>query len=212
MPADRQSTRPPRPPANWLQVPVVAQHIERAARSVADSAAQNFSDQCRYRFDETPLTEGAFDSPLEAIFQVWWDSCVAINPREGNRFELFSQEDVTVAGQRFRLDFVVGLVDQVLAPRLMKYQVAWPGIAVEVDGHAFHERTPMQVARRDARDRLLQQAGWTVFHYSWSEFTTDPEPCISEVFCYARDKYHELNGYCARLQQADRTCPVDETR
>jgi very-short-patch-repair endonuclease len=60
-----------------------------------------------------------------------------------------------IEGQKYCVDFVV-------TPRTERK--GWIPIAVELDGHAFHERTPAQVSHRDSRDRALQRAGWKVFH------------------------------------------------
>lgn len=55
-------------------------------------------------------------------------------------------------------------------------------VAVECDGHAFHERTKEQVARDKKRDRFFQQAGWRVLRFSGSEIYRDPFKCVDEVF------------------------------
>ena len=55
-------------------------------------------------------------------------------------------------------------------------------IAVEVDGHDFHERTREQVVARNQRDRDLQADGWTVLHFSGSEIHRQPEECVRQVF------------------------------
>lgn len=55
------------------------------------------------------------------------------------------------------------------------------GIAVECDGHEWHEKTKEQAANDKARDRSLQERGFKVFHYTGSEIWRDPIKCAREV-------------------------------
>lgn len=48
-------------------------------------------------------------------------------------------------------------------------------IAVECDGHDFHERTKEQAARDKARDRYMQALGMVVFRYTGAEIWADAE-------------------------------------
>lgn len=46
-------------------------------------------------------------------------------------------------------------------------------IAIECDGHEFHEKTKKQVIRDKQRDRWLNKNGYIVFRYSGSEIYND---------------------------------------
>lgn len=50
-----------------------------------------------------------------------------------------------------------------------------PGIVVECDGHAFHERTREQAARDRKRDRDMQNAGYIVLRFTGSEIRSNIE-------------------------------------
>ena len=50
-------------------------------------------------------------------------------------------------------------------------------LAVECDGHDFHERTKEQAARDRSRDRELQDAGVTIYRFTGSEIHNDPIGC-----------------------------------
>lgn len=114
------------------------------------------------------------ESPLEEAFTIWWVASGHIRAMWNlPALALAPQQDVTAMGRRYRLDFVVKSADA----RLL--------LAVELDGHAFHERTREQVAQRDQRDRDLQAAGWRVFHFSYSEFVAHPWESVNEVQGYA---------------------------
>jgi hypothetical protein len=54
-------------------------------------------------------------------------------------------------------------------------------LAVEVDGHEFHEKTKEQAARDKRRDRELQQEGWNVFRFTGSEVWRDPFDCCAQI-------------------------------
>lgn len=57
-------------------------------------------------------------------------------------------------------------------------------IAVECDGHDYHERTKAQAARDRQRDRFLMAAGWSVLRFTGSEIYADPENCGAELVRY----------------------------
>jgi very-short-patch-repair endonuclease len=126
---------------------------------------------------EHPESQHPFGSPLEAVFAVWFEAA-QFPFRE---FEI--QRQVTVSGadgKNYRFDFVL---QSHLSPKVELR------IAVELDGHTFHEKTREQVTSRNRRDRALQRAGYQVFHFSYSEMTREPAQCIAEVIAAARESY-----------------------
>lgn len=54
-------------------------------------------------------------------------------------------------------------------------------LAVECDGHDYHERTKEQAARDRARDRKLTSQGITVMRFTGSEIYKDPAGCVEEI-------------------------------
>jgi hypothetical protein len=54
-------------------------------------------------------------------------------------------------------------------------------IAVECDGHEFHDKTKKQAQRDKARDRFLVSAGVKVMRFTGSEIWRDPTRCALEV-------------------------------
>lgn len=113
---------------------------------------------------------GVCESPLEAAFFAWWIiTCDAISS-----LELIPQQRVQVSSsQRYRMDFVCQPRPTGLYKALIG-DVDAPKVAIELDGHDYHERTPAQVTGRNRRDRALNLAGWTVFHVSGKEFHDNP--------------------------------------
>ncbi len=120
------------------------------------------------------------ESPIEAVFFIWWRALETIetNTRGESHPEMFGYrlwpqlEVTTSVGSRFRLDFAVEAFK----------------IAVELDGHDFHERTKDQVTYRNRRDRELQADGWTVMHISGSELLREPYRVVHSIyqFCFNR--------------------------
>lgn len=54
-------------------------------------------------------------------------------------------------------------------------------VAVECDGHDFHERTKEQAAHDKARDRFLASQNICVLRFTGSEIHRDPYKCLGEV-------------------------------
>ena len=173
----------PRKPKNqYADLPIVQSHLRLAAEMVGRKVMVRHLEQTDSMLRHMKIAD--FDSPLELLFWLWWNALQAANDRiyPYDVIHLDHNVPVEAMGESYRLDFVLVLVEPRWVKALNAGVLVWPKMAVEVDGHAFHERTPEQVAKRDSRDRNLLQAGWQVFHYSWSEFTKEPQRCAEEVF------------------------------
>lgn len=130
------------------------------------------------------------ESPLEAIFLMAWDySREPWHPNEGVR--LTEQAEAQVGDDRFRLDFMVWPTDPIVVSLSVLFKCDMR-LGVELDGHDFHERTKEQVAYRNRRDRLLQQDGWTILHFSGSELHNEPLPCIASVRTAAKAQMERI--------------------
>lgn len=120
-------------------------------------------------------------SPKKEVFSSLWDPAIstilaaAESPAETRlavhlidelgASDVVAQLPVTCGEKNYRLDFAV----------------THARIAVEVDGHDFHERTKEQAARDKSRDRALQAEGWRVLRFTGSEVWNDPRRCAKEV-------------------------------
>lgn len=177
------------PGGAFAAMPLVQRHIAMAAEMVGRNSGRRFTEVTLGCLQH--VRSLTFDSPLEALFWIWWEALALDYLWLRDEIVLERQTAVTIDGQTFLLDFVV-TVGSTFTDYVKLAHLTWPNIAVEVDGHAFHERTPDQVALRDRRDRLLQQAHWKVFHFSWTEFTDAPETCVDEVWGYVSTIYHDF--------------------
>ena len=54
-------------------------------------------------------------------------------------------------------------------------------LAVEADGHDFHERTAEQAMRDRSRDRWMQGDGWRVLRFTGREIWRDATACADEI-------------------------------
>jgi len=169
----------------FVDLELVQTHLDLATTLVADAVARSFREGNEGALRHLPSLQ--FDSPLEVVFWIWWDACIRLHGAVAELFELKPQAEVRIGERLYRVDFLLEPVDQTVA--ISKH---WTPIAIELDGHAFHERTREQVAYRDQRDRALQAANWTVLHFSFSEFTNNPYRCVCEVLLAARKQWNAV--------------------
>lgn len=54
-------------------------------------------------------------------------------------------------------------------------------LAIECDGHDFHEKTKQQAAHDKRRDRAIAAAGYTMLRFTGSEIYKSVEDCVSEI-------------------------------
>ena len=155
------------------------QDREALLQSVAAQVEAASAEAARYRAwwvardVEVRTLKGEFESPIEVVFYAWWQAI-------SNQFTLgdlmlFPQHEVLVNGSRYRVDFVVTSSTHADFPEDA------PKVAIELDGHDFHEKTKQQVTYRNRRDRELQADGWKVLHVSGSELMRDPVACVGDV-------------------------------
>ncbi len=151
----------------------VAELVSCAINNLAGSIA-NFLNDC--------------ESPIERLFAAtfvdsgqstgWSEPQDAWPPRDfyeawsfeyggGRRWSLVVQYKVSAPGGEYRVDFAMLCGDA--------------KVAVECDGHDFHERTKEQARRDKKRDRDLTAAGWTVVRFAGSEIWRDPYGCARQA-------------------------------
>lgn len=67
-------------------------------------------------------------------------------------------------------------------------------IAIECDGHDFHERTKEQAAKDRSRDRNLIKMGYIVLRFTGSEIYNDVKACEREVYAIVCKEINKLRG------------------
>lgn len=138
------------------------------------------------------------ESPLEWAFHACWGIYKAHPPVELEwPCEFYLRPQVAVG--RYRIDFQVAPCHLDDDREFTKFAP----IAIELDGHEFHEKTKQQVTRRNQRDRELISAGWTVLRFSGSEFYADPFGCIGQAWRVA-NKAAKESYYAGHLSPVER--------
>lgn len=176
-------------------------------------AFQEWVDYKVYRFCDDSYFNLNIESPLEAAFWVWWEALIGRSGWVAKHLELKEQREVLAVGELFRLDFSVELT-QHFANRITAAGLHWKPLGIELDGHTFHEKTREQVTYRNRRDRLLQQAGWQVFHISFDEMTQHGGNSVGEVTDFARNQFTTLQSamYRAETKTGMDTVSVQDSR
>jgi very-short-patch-repair endonuclease len=62
-------------------------------------------------------------------------------------------------------------------------------LAIECDGHDFHERTKVQARRDRQKDRWLQSNGIAIFRFTGSEIWNNAETCVDQIDTFISEKY-----------------------
>lgn len=99
----------------------------------------------------------------------------------------------------YRLDFCIA------SPSLEHFDTVAHLLAVECDGHDFHDRTKQQAARDKSRDRALLDHGISTIRFTGSEIWRDALKCANEALELAVRPVHEgLTRALAELPSGDR--------
>jgi hypothetical protein len=166
---------------------------ELAARAVSEASQCLVVPSVREAVDAGLKT----DSPIEAIFSVWFVAARDHLLSEGmSRFALNLQPQYWVESPGFwsyRLDFALIPADLNLARRLSEHRLALR-LGVELDGHQFHESTRDQVIARNRRDRDLTGVGWRILHFSGAELHRNPMSVVVEVLVAGADALDEATS------------------
>lgn len=113
------------------------------------------------------------ESPIEQI--LWY--ALRLMALELNNLDIMfdSQVEVKANGHHYRLDLFFEEDTECDDPVM---------VAIECDGHDFHEKTKEQVEKRNVRDMELKKAGVDVLHYSGSQIYNNPYRCAKEIIDY----------------------------
>jgi very-short-patch-repair endonuclease len=145
--------------------------------------------QCRARVDWAETKLNRCESDLERVFvmllavlttEVSNVSFAGEYPPDssgdGKRYVLDFAQQVAVAG--YRCDFML-TVRSVNSGRSLR-------VAIECDGHSFHDRTPEQASSDRQRDRKLITLGISTLRYTFSDLTQRPHEFMRDLFTTIR--------------------------
>jgi len=121
------------------------------------------------------------ESPIE---QILWLALNIYSLETENHYVFLEQSEVNANGNNYRVDFLYceDYMDDIKNPFYL---------AIECDGHEFHEKTKQQVDRRNKRDMDLKMEGIDVLHFSGSKIYKEPFSCAEEICNYIAKKIEE---------------------
>jgi len=139
--------------------PDVATRLEWLKRRVA----KDFERDVRAAIDRHSVT-----SPIEQIFLMEWKA-QRVDEKLSVRLE--PQKIITTDAGTYVVDFRL----------VLPGQSSFLQVAVELDGHEFHEKEPEQVRHDKSRERAIVRSGVTVLRFSGSEVVRNARACVAEV-------------------------------
>jgi hypothetical protein len=107
--------------------------------------------------------------------------CRVTSPDGEVRYDIVPQLPVEAGEKKYRIDIAIEWMTTFGTVAPQDRIKVW--LAVECDGHDYHERTAEQAARDKARDRALQALGWTVARFTGREIVADPLSVATAVEC-----------------------------
>ena len=127
------------------------------------------------------------ESPIE---QILWLTLNLYALKFNKKYVFEEQAEIEANGKSYRIDF--------LYQEDYEEDIEHPfRLAIECDGHDYHEKTKEQVIKRNKRDMDLKMAGYDVLHYSGSQIFKKPMGCVIDIFDYItkqlKEKGHETN-------------------
>lgn len=151
---------------------------EKAREHLTQDAAnrmQWFKQRIAKDFEQNVLAairSRQIQSPVEQFFLMEWEYMGLSKKYEVG---LLPQAPVITDSGEYSVDFVI----TPLGTRKGRARVA-----IEIDGHDFHERTREQVRSDKKRERAIVRSGVTVLRFSGSEIVRNSRSCVAEVAKY----------------------------
>jgi len=152
----------------------VLEVLEQAQRDAAEEAAERAREDVDCYFGVRSTS--AKMTPIEHLF------LIAIAPYSIREPEGYFV-DCQVSVGKYRVDFVVTFA--------YRKDAAPVRVAVECDGHDFHEKTKEQAEHDKKRDRHLTSQGYAVMRFTGRELWRDPFACADEVVDYTQNVMYE---------------------
>ena len=122
-------------------------------------------------------------SPIEIIFNFAYDLIIFSEGAMG--FWLQPQYEVQYKSKHYYLDFafITEDIDEMIDIKHPEFK-----LAIECDGHDFHERTKEQVTKDNEREYDLKMSGFDVLRFSGSQIYNKPFRCAAQAYEYIMKK------------------------
>lgn len=175
----------------------IAGHVSHWLANRGSGGADEFLDTC-----ESPMERmfflGAFGGKSPARVKEWsGDACrvatvLGLDVVIAAQYKVYGDDEFEDDSIPFaRVDFLVNVPG---------YAGMGSRLAIEIDGHDFHEKTKEQAARDKARDRKITKQGLCVLRFTGSEVFADAAACWAEVFSIIESRIDSISQLrtCAR--------------
>jgi very-short-patch-repair endonuclease len=136
---------------------------------------EQITEEYHWRFDHGPNES---ESPIEELM---YAALTALLWSTGGIYAFHQQVSVG----DYRVDFLMDYTD----PHMTGDYVA--SVAIECDGHDFHEKTKEQAKRDKQRDRNLLALELPTLRFTGSEVYADPFKCVREAMDLVSDLYYQ---------------------
>lgn len=162
---------------------------ELASKEIGAKTTKNFISSTH-----AYVLESGIQSPIEALFYAAFcavnnTSCLCGYSDEP--FPFLGEKDFLIAlpqhkVDKFRADFgcFYGIIKSDL---ISGYEYRGKWVAVELDGHAFHDKNEKQRRYEKHRDRFFQKQGYKIFRFTGSEIHANPFNAAVEVVAHLLD-------------------------
>lgn len=170
-------------------------------RSLPERAQEVWWYFCKVMFDTKDFEKLIFsqvkgfdytlcNSPIEVIFNLAFDLVcfsqdwlyLSLDPQ----YEIQSRDGL----KKYYIDFAFIAEDtEILSLKNSDYK-----LAIECDGHDFHEKTKGQVVKDNEREFELKMQGFDVLRFSGSQIYNSPLKCAVQTAQYIRKKIGDTDG------------------
>ncbi len=132
------------------------------------------SQRIRWWLEYLDLCESPIERQMWAVLLHLADkACAIAGPTSITQYR--TQREETIGDKSIRIDITAIVWNADSEEPVVK-------VAIELDGHDFHDRTKEQARRDKSRDRALTAKGWTVLRFTGSEVHADAYQCWADVF------------------------------
>ena len=167
--------------------PLAIDEVKSRIREYAESIAVSYSEQYFHVIEQTGKE---CESPIEVILfaELMYNQFLFVTPYEDYNYIMFFRNKKIPQPPHF-LPMIVGALQYDVGPYRVDFYLEGYDrnseltfkLAIECDGHEFHEKTKAQARRDKQRDRWLQTNGIAVLRFTGSEIWADAEKCVDQI-------------------------------
>ena len=141
--------------------------------NIPEKYRANFCHVNAFYYDEC-------ESPIEVILNFAFDMVAFCTEGYGSSIYLIPQYEVVANGKNYRIDLFFDS-NECESPfaHFKPYK-----LAIECDGHDYHEKTKAQVKKNNQRDLDLKMEGYDIIHFSGSQIYNEPLKCANDLIKY----------------------------